>query len=167
LNVPLLVLDVDGVMTDGTKIYGDGGKVIGKRFCDLDFTAIKKFKERGWEVCWMSADKEINAKIAETRGIDFVYSRDDQNQINKHHLINGLCEKYMVKMHQVVYVGDDLFDVAVMRVVMEGGGKIYCPTNAAPYVKRLAHVLCCGGGAGAVMVLFDSLCEDDGSQPWE
>ncbi len=46
----LLILDVDGVMTDGTKTYGIRGEVLSKRFCDHDFTAIKKFKDDGWDV---------------------------------------------------------------------------------------------------------------------
>ena len=40
----LLILDVDGVLTDGKKYYDNTGKVLLKTFCDRDFTAIKKIK---------------------------------------------------------------------------------------------------------------------------
>ncbi len=45
-NIKLLVLDIDGVLTDGTKVYGVDGEVIGKRYKDLDFTAIKQLKKK-------------------------------------------------------------------------------------------------------------------------
>ena len=42
--IKLVILDIDGVMTDGTKVYGLAGLTMGKRYCDRDFTAIKAFK---------------------------------------------------------------------------------------------------------------------------
>ncbi len=60
----LLILDVDGVMTDGTKFYDLKGEVSHKRYCDLDFTAIKRFKEIGWSVCFVSAATTVNVAMA-------------------------------------------------------------------------------------------------------
>ena len=42
--IKLVILDVDGVMTDGTKYYDRDGKVVLKVFCDKDWTAIKRFR---------------------------------------------------------------------------------------------------------------------------
>ena len=48
----LLILDVDGVLTTGCKTYDLEGNVISKEFNDKDFTAIKRFKEKGLKVCF-------------------------------------------------------------------------------------------------------------------
>ena len=56
----LLVIDIDGVMTDGTKLYDTYGNIYLKKFNDKDFSAIKRFKELGVEVCFLSADQNIN-----------------------------------------------------------------------------------------------------------
>ena len=42
--IKLVILDVDGVMTDGKKYYDRDGKVVIKNFCDKDWTAIKRFR---------------------------------------------------------------------------------------------------------------------------
>ena len=42
--IKLIILDVDGVMTDGKKYYDRDGKVVLKNFCDKDWTAIKRFR---------------------------------------------------------------------------------------------------------------------------
>ena len=69
----LLILDVDGVLTDGTKTYDREHNVISKRYADQDFTAIKLFQE-GWKVCFLSSDA-FNEGVAKKRGIDFYNSR--------------------------------------------------------------------------------------------
>ena len=63
----LLVLDIDGVMTDGTKAYGRNGRAFSKRYCDRDFTAIKRFKAAGVEVVFLSGDKSVNEAMARRR----------------------------------------------------------------------------------------------------
>jgi 3-deoxy-D-manno-octulosonate 8-phosphate phosphatase (KDO 8-P phosphatase) len=71
----LLVIDIDGVMTDGTKTYGIDGKVISKRFNDKDFTAIKRFKASNVKVCFLSGDRNVNEAMANDRNVDFYHSR--------------------------------------------------------------------------------------------
>ena len=55
----LVLLDVDGVLTDGRKGYALDGSVAYKQFCDRDFTAIKRFQEAGILVALISGDKRI------------------------------------------------------------------------------------------------------------
>ena len=64
LNFDLLILDVDGVLTNGTKVYDIDGNVVHKVFNDRDFTAIKRFKEEGVNVFFLSGDKKFNEEIA-------------------------------------------------------------------------------------------------------
>ena len=58
--INLVILDIDGVMTDGTKVYDESHNVIYKKYCDRDFTAIKRLKDCGVSVCFLSGDKRIN-----------------------------------------------------------------------------------------------------------
>ena len=76
MTIQLVLLDIDGVLTDGTKIYDQQHNVIAKKYCDLDFTAIKRMKKAGVNVCFLSGDRNINEGMAEKRGIDFWYSRE-------------------------------------------------------------------------------------------
>ena len=73
--IKLLILDIDGVMTDGTKLYGLDGLTMGKRYCDRDFTSIKQFKAAGVQVCFLSGDDKVNEQMAKNRKTDFYYSR--------------------------------------------------------------------------------------------
>ena len=84
--IKLLLLDIDGVMTDGTKLYGLDGLTMGKRYCDRDFTAIKAFKAVGVKVCFLSGDDKGNKAMAENRKIDFYLS--DKNADSSVLLIN-------------------------------------------------------------------------------
>lgn len=160
----LLILDVDGVMTDGTKVYGPDGAVVAKRFCDHDFTAIKCFQQSGWVVVFLSADKTVNEALAKSRGIPFYYSRDDDGTIDKVKWYYAIREQYGIGPKDVIYVGDDLLDLAVMETVVVCGGRVYYPKNAVPQFRRIKHgtkllaqELQQAGGYGAVMALYDLL----------
>lgn len=151
----MLILDVDGVLTDGTKAYGPDGSVLWKRFCDHDFTAIKKFQMDEWVVVWLSADRTVNEAVAEARGIEFCCSREADGTIDKVKWLGHLCEKHGVFSRDTVYVGDDMLDIPIMKEIRVAGGKIYCPSGAVPQVMKIVDgVLSKPGGAGAVMDLY-------------
>lgn len=151
----MLILDVDGVLTDGTKAYGPDGKVLWKRFCDHDFTAIKKFQMDGWVVVWLSADETVNRAVAADRGIEFCYSREPDGTIDKVKWLGFLCEKHNVFSRDTVYVGDDMLDIPVMKAIKVSGGQIYCPSGAVPQVMKIVDgVLGKAGGSGAIMDLY-------------
>ncbi len=157
----LLILDVDGVLTDGTKYYGIDGCTPYKRFHDLDFTAIKCFQSKGCKVCWLSADANVNEKVAEDRGIDFHNSRNADGTINKVEWLSKLLLLYGIDDDAVAYVGDDLFDIPIMKAVQLMGGTAYCPNTAAPQVQEIVtEILPRRGGDGVVMELFYGFCKD-------
>lgn len=110
----LLILDVDGVLTDGKKTYDVDGNVISKTFYDRDFTAIKEFKAVGVEVIWLSGDRQVNEGVAKKRGIDFYCSRDVDDKVDFLPLFE---EKYGVSRDRMAYVGDDIFDLNIMKEV--------------------------------------------------
>lgn len=163
----LLILDVDGVLTDGTKAYGPDGKILFKRFSDHDFTAMKKFQMDGWVVCFLSADRTVNEAVARDRGVDFWYSRDDATGvIDKVKWLGKLSEHYNVLTNRIVYVGDDLLDVPVMKALKVCSGRVYCPASAVPQVRTIVHgVLNKRGGDGAVMDLYYTYYSKDDTPP--
>ena len=151
--IKLLILDIDGVMTDGTKVYGLDGLTMGKRYCDRDFTAIKAFKAVGVKVCFLSGDDKVNKAMAENRKIDFYYSRGK----NKKDFIPEFEKIYDCKSDEMAYVGDDIFDVPIMLSV----GYSFCPKNVPDWVKASATwVIKKNSGDNVVSALYEVLVED-------
>ena len=148
MPIKLVMLDVDGVMTDGTKAYDENHNVISKSYCDRDFTAIKRIKDSGINVCLLSGDKRINKGMADGRGIDFYFSRD------KPSILNEILSRYNCSLLDTVYVGDDIFDIPVLSLV----GFPFCPRNAPIDVKMVcSHVLKSDSGDSVVAELYDTL----------
>jgi len=128
--IKLVIVDIDGVMTNGTKMYDLNGNAIEKSFNDKDFTAIKKFKASGTNVCFLSGDKQVNENMAKNRNIDFYFSRENGN-IDKLKFIKIFKEKYNVTEDEMAYIGDDDFDLDIMA----GLNHSYCPADASEAVN--------------------------------
>lgn len=149
----LLILDVDGVLTDGKKYYDPSGRGVLKTFCDRDFTAIKKFKAAGWDVVFLSGDPNINKEVAKNRNIPFYCNRIDGKMVNKVTFLKELCEKYDTKPCYTAYVGDDVFDIDLLKAVEWP----FCPANADPDVKRVAVSLVAKSGECCICEVYEFL----------
>ena len=148
----LLIIDIDGVLTNGCKTYDIEGNVISKKFNDKDFTAIKRFKNN-LNVCFLTADDRVNRKMASSRKIDFYYTRD-LNVNNKVELLDFLLTKYNVCKDEVIYIGDDLPDYKIIKELTY----TYCPSDAINLIKNtVKHVLSRPGGAGVIAELYDNI----------
>lgn len=156
--IKLVILDVDGVMTDGTKTYGVDGKVISKRFNDKDFTAIKQLKAAGVSVCFLSGDKNVNESIANSRKIDFYHSLNSDGVLNKESWLPILLKKYNVTNENTVYVGDDYFDLSIMNELHY----TFCPFDSPKIIKESSYgVLDRNGGCGVIVSLVEYLLKYD------
>ncbi len=143
----VLVLDVDGVMTDGTKTYDVGGYVTGKNFSDKDFTAIKRFQAAGIEVVFLTGDTKVIEEVAVKRHIDLMSARGQ----DKIHLLPQLMREYGVLPSMIAFVGDDYYDLLLMESLQH----TYCPSDALPEIRTAAKtVLPCKGGEGVVAALL-------------
>ena len=148
--IKLVILDVDGVLTDGKKLYGSDGLCFGKKFCDKDFTVIKKIKSCGVNVCFCSGDENINKNIAKNRNIDFYYSKNS----NKTSFLKTFKDVYKCSTDQMLYVGDDIFDIDLLKSV----GFSFCPSDASPEVKLVCDkVLDSRGGQNILVELYSYL----------
>ena len=148
----LIVLDVDGVLTNGRKIYDQTGRPIYKQFNDRDFTAIKIFKAMGIKVCFITADK-LNMNVAADRNIECFVARDKSNRIMKKEALLEAKKFYNIKDSADVWaVGDDVFDIELF----DECGQAFCPADTPKYVAQAAQeVLPLDGGAGVVSALLE------------
>jgi len=150
--IKLVVLDIDGVLTDGSKTYGIDGSVISKTYNDKDFTAIKRFRAAGIAVCFLSGDNRINEKMAANRNIDFYYSRG----LDKASFVDQFTVKYNATTEEMLYIGDDLFDLSMLQAV----GHPYCTADSPAIVKDACYpegIVPRKGGENVIAALYDIL----------
>jgi len=134
--IKLILLDVDGVMTDGNKIYDKDHNIIGKQFNDRDFTAIKRFKASEIDIVFMSGDK-FNEKMADKRNIPFYYTRTE-NGLDKSVLLPEIMNIYnVVDNNEIAFVGDDIFDLPMFKTLQFS----FCPVNSPNDLKYIAYKL--------------------------
>ena len=152
--VKLLILDVDGVLTDGTKLYSEDGFGKMKSFCDKDFTAIKRIKAAGVKVCFLSGDQNVNKSIATNRNIDFYLARGK----NKKEFLQKFCKIYDCSPDEISFVGDDLFDVDLLKSIKYS----FCPKDSCEEAKNSCmHVLSNKGGDNLIMELYEYLISNN------
>lgn len=149
--IKLVVLDVDGVLCDG-KIYDETGKAYSKIFNDLDFTAIKCFKALGIPVVFLTSDP-FNIGIAKERNIVFKNGRNQSGIIDKGSWGPIFESEYGVTRDEILYVGDDRFDIPLLEYV----GWAFCPSNSPECVKGYCHVLKGRSGQNLVSEIFEYL----------
>ena len=150
--IKLIILDVDGVMTDGKKYYDRDGNVMMKNFCDKDWTAVKRFRAIGIPVVFLTA-YAFNAKILSNRNIPYVVNRGAGFHRDKKNFLGEILEEYGCKSWDVVYLGDDLFDFGIMDIV----GHPYSMADSPSMLQDISVPLSCKGGENAIMYLFEDL----------
>jgi 3-deoxy-D-manno-octulosonate 8-phosphate phosphatase (KDO 8-P phosphatase) len=142
-NIRLLVLDVDGVLTDGGLYYFGDGRVA-KRFNVQDGLGIKMAQSAGLVVAVITGlDSEAVAERVRGLGIED-YRAGFTHKLD---VMQGLLEKYALKPEQAAFLGDDWVDLAPLNLV----GLPMAVANAQPEVKAVAkYVTTATGGHGAV-----------------
>jgi len=149
-RIKLLLLDVDGVMTDGRIIYlNDGGEA--KAFDVKDGHGLKLIQRAGIKVGIITGrQSDIVARRAAELGIELVY----QGAKDKLQPFMEILEKLGLKASEVAYVGDDLVDLPVMRLVGFSVTVADASDDIKPYVDLVTSR---PGGRGAVREVCDLL----------
>ncbi len=161
-GIKLLLMDVDGVLTDG-KLYNvpdpSGNMVETKAFDTQDGIALQWLHWKGIRTGIISGRvSPATAERCRQCHVEFVY----QGHIEKIPLFEEILAASGLAPAQVAYVGDDLTDVVIMRRV----GLAVATANARPEVKRCAHlVTAAAGGRGAVREVCELLLQAQGH--WE
>lgn len=149
LNIKLLILDVDGTLTDGgLYIMEDGSEF--KKFNSRDGMGIKLLQKAGIEVGIISNGKK--ASMVKARADMLGMARCYVGELPKLEVLNAWMTELGIGFEQVGMVGDDINDLPVM----EKAGLSACPADAVKAVKsKVDIVLQLKGGEGCVRELVD------------
>lgn len=155
-NIRLLLLDVDGVMTDGRIVY-DAHGIETKFFNVKDGHGIKMLQRGGVDVGIISGrESQVVTNRAAELGITILYQKalDKLTPYREILAATGLSDE------QVAFMGDDIIDIPVMRRV----GFSAAPADAIDYVRDHAHFVSQNrGGWGAVRELCDLILKGIGA----
>jgi 3-deoxy-D-manno-octulosonate 8-phosphate phosphatase (KDO 8-P phosphatase) len=149
-KIKYLILDVDGVMTDGGLYYSVDGHEL-KRFHAHDGYGIVRILAAGIGVGIISGRQTpiVDAR-AKALGIVDVYQGAD----DKVSAMRCIQKKYGYADDEFAFIADDLFDLPLLNLV----GLSVAPRNALPEVRRAVHLVTkASGGDGAVRELVDFL----------
>lgn len=147
--IQLLVVDIDGVLTDAGVYVSDSDAEL-KKFNAKDGYGMIQFLKTGKQIAFLSSGKNVRIieKRAQMLGVQHVVT-GTWDKITK---LNHLSAQLGIGFENIAYIGDDLNDEQVMRAV----GFSACPADAAPEIKRLANlVLQKKGGEGCVREFLD------------
>lgn len=141
--IRLLLLDVDGVLTDGSLIYAENG-VESKTFNTQDGLGIRLVQKGGIDVGIITArTSPMVLKRGEELGMKYIY----QGAKSKLDAFKKIISDTGFKPYQICYMGDDLIDLSLLTRV----GLAACPANAVNEVKEICHFISDKpGGQGAV-----------------
>jgi 3-deoxy-D-manno-octulosonate 8-phosphate phosphatase (KDO 8-P phosphatase) len=148
--IRLLVLDVDGVLTDGRLHFGPRGEAL-KLFHVRDGYGIQRLDEAGIEVAVISGrrSKMVDVRCREL-GVEHVY----QGVKDKVVAFERLCSRLKMQDAACACVGDDVPDIPLMRKV----ALAFAVADAHPEARRAAHIVTTlPGGSGAVREVCDYL----------
>lgn len=154
-KIKLLVLDVDGVMTDGGMYFGEGGEEM-KKFNTKDGMAIIHLTKNNFQVAIISSGFKGEAvkRRADMLGIQYC----TVNREPKKDRLLTLCEKLNLNLENVAMIGDDINDLEVMKLI----GATICPSDAVQAIKDIALItLETKGGYGCVREFIDNYLLDE------
>ena len=150
-KIKILVLDVDGVLTDGSIYYDGEGKEL-KRFNVYDGMALSLLRGADIKSVLVSA-KECGPAVRK-RARDFGAAGVYQNAGDKLKVYRKILKRFRLKDENICFIGDDLVDLPLMR--RAGFSAAVCNAcrevrNAADYITRLP------GGSGAVREVVEKI----------
>ena len=146
-KLPKLILtDIDGVWTDGGMYY-DGTDVELKKFHTYDSAGVLFAHHLGIPVGILTGENtEIVRRRAEKLKIDYLYlGVKDKVKVTK-----LLCDELHINLKDVAYIGDDLNDMQLLKLVGWAG----VPASAPEYVKKLGTTLLSKNGGEGVFREF-------------
>lgn len=156
--IKILIIDVDGTMTDGGIYYDERGNEL-KKFNTRDAAGIFAAKKVGIEVLILTGrESSTTYKRMTELGVKRIY----QNVKDKRSFIEDYMKQYNLKKDDVGYIGDDLNDYYSMLLA----GFIACPKDACKEIITMAdHVSTKKGGDGAVREIIEYYLDNLGL--WE
>ena len=154
-KIKALILDVDGVLTDGKIILDSTGKET-KNFDVKDGFALVLLKRAGFKTAIITARA---SKVVSFRAKDLNMDKVYQDAYPKIDAYQKFLRTLKVRNEEVCFVGDDLPDIQVLRKV----GFAVAVSDAVPQVKKVVHyVTKSKGGAGAIREIVELILKTQG-----
>jgi 3-deoxy-D-manno-octulosonate 8-phosphate phosphatase (KDO 8-P phosphatase) len=162
--IELIVLDVDGCLTDGTIFYTNEGEAA-KAFNVRDGFGI---------VCWQKIGKKCaiitgkSSKFVEHRAKDLGIKYVFQGVQDKLGVLKELLKELNLELHNVAAIGDDTNDYKQLKSV----GWSFAPADALPFIRtQVKTVLKNSGGRGAVREMIETIVDEENlrgefEKPW-
>jgi len=157
-KIKILLLDVDGVLTDGRIVYDSRGCNI--KFFDVhDGLGVYCLKKTGIKTMLITAK---GSRAIRPRARDMGVSAVFENISPKTAVLEKILKKYRVNTEEICFVADDLVDLCLMKRV----GLPIAVFNAAPEIKEVAsYITLKPGGGGAVREVAELILKAQGK--WE
>lgn len=154
-DIRVFVLDVDGVLTDGSLHISANGELL-RTMNVKDGFAMKVAIEQGYNICVISGGKnEIVKKRLKDLGVSDIYLGAG----NKLDVLKDYVEIYGLSYDQMLYMGDDIPD----KWVMEQVALPCCPQDAVPEIKGISkYISHKKGGKGAVRDVIEQVLKVQG-----
>ena len=153
--IKLLILDVDGTLTDGGIYYDSTGNEL-KKFSVKDGAGLVALRRAGVQVmiCTGRECEAVRRRAADLH-LEYVY----QNVGSKAAFLRDFFKEHGLSREEVAYCGDDWNDLAAMALC----GFVACPADAAAAVKARADYVCPQkGGEGAVRGAAEEILRREG-----
>lgn len=155
MNIKLIVIDVDGTMTDAGIYYDENGNEL-KKFCTKDAAGFFAAHSVGIEIMVLTGREcaATTRRMTEMK-VEFLF----QNVKDKAGFLKTFMEKHQIKKEEVGYIGDDLNDLPPMLLA----GYIGCPADSCLEVKNIANYIShINGGHGAVRDIIEHILRESG-----
>ncbi|MEJ6951177.1 KdsC family phosphatase [Natronospora cellulosivora (SeqCode)] len=151
-NIKMLIMDVDGTLTDGKIYLGNQGEEL-KTFNVKDGLGIKLLEEYNISTALITGRK---SKIVDLRARELGIKEVHQGIDSKIEVYNYLKKKYNIEDKEIAYVGDDINDFELLKKV----GLSLTLNDAIPEVKEECDFISSKkGGEGAVREIIDYIIE--------
>ncbi len=154
-HITTFIFDIDGVLTDGSIFVTTTGELL-RTMNIKDGYALKTAVDQKFNICIISGGSNEGVKLRlEGLGIKEIHL-GTHNKISQ---LNEFLEKYNLKRENVLYMGDDIPDLQVMKLV----GLPCCPQDAVPEIKAISkYVSHKKGGKGAVRDVIEQVLKVQG-----
>lgn len=154
-NVKVVIIDVDGVFTDG-KIILDANGIESKAFCVQDGTAITYLHRAGIKTAIISGRE---SKVVEHRAKELCIEDVYQGAHNKLEAYEEILKKHKINDDEICYIGDDLIDLPILRKV---GFSVAVPNAPSEVKESVSYVTNAPGGYGAIREVTEKILKSQG-----
>ena len=153
MDIKILILDVDGTLTDGSVYYGDNHVEI-KKFGIKDGAVLKPLPKLGIQTVFLTGrDSEASKRRAADLNAVAMQGIEDKKTV-----LSELLSERNIKYEQCAYIGDDLNDYAAMKMC----GFKACPADAVAEIREICdYVSPYSGGHGAVRDICEHILKQE------